>query len=128
MSADNFNMANRTRASIPRARFRAIKDRVLGSDYRLDLAFIGPKDIRKLNLVYRDRDEATDILSFPLSRAEGEILISPAEARKEAKRFGRPYDGFVAFLFIHGCVHLKGHGHGATMEGIEARIRKEFKV
>ncbi|MGC9605567.1 MAG: rRNA maturation RNase YbeY [Minisyncoccia bacterium] len=127
MSA-HFDIINRTRASIPRARFRAIKDSVLGSDYRLDLAFIGSGDIRKLNLTYRNKDEATDVLSFPISRTEGEICISPTEARKEARRFGRSYENFVALLFIHGCVHLKGYAHGATMERMEARIRRAFKV
>jgi probable rRNA maturation factor len=127
MSAD-FNIINETRANIPRARFRAIKDLALGRGFRLNLIFASAKDIRKMNLTYRDRDEATDILSFPVSDDEGEIYISLSEARKEAKRFGRPYENFIAFLFIHGCVHLKGHGHGATMERVEARIRKAFKV
>jgi probable rRNA maturation factor len=125
MSA-GFDIVNRTRASIPRARFRAVKDAVLGPDYRLDLVFTGSAEIRKLNLTYRNKDRATDILSFPLSKTEGEIFISPAEARKEARRFGRAYPSFIVFLFIHGCFHLKGYDHGATMERMEARIRKAF--
>jgi probable rRNA maturation factor len=70
----------------------------------------------------------TDILSFPLSENEGEIYINPATARKEAKKFDRPYDNFILFLLIHGLVHLKGYEHGAIMESIETRFRKKFKV
>ncbi|MDB5238725.1 MAG: hypothetical protein JWO00_60 [Candidatus Parcubacteria bacterium] len=121
-------MTNETHASIPRVRFSAIKDAALGSDYKLNLIFTTPAKIRKLNKIYRNIDKPTDILSFPLSDTEGEIYISPTETRKEAKNFDRSYENFMAFLFIHGCVHLIGHDHGATMEHIEANIRKEFKV
>jgi probable rRNA maturation factor len=121
-------MTNETRASIPRVRFSAIKDAALGSNYSLNLVFTSPAKIKKLNLIYRGKDKPTDILSFPLSNKEGEMYICPSETRKEAKNFDRKYENFMAFLFIHGCVHLKGHDHGATMERIEANIRKKFGV
>ena len=121
-------MTNETRATIPRVRFSSIKDAVLGKKYKLNLIFTAPPKIRKLNNIYRGIDKATDILSFPLSASEGEVYISPSETRKEAKNFDRPYENFMAFLFIHGCVHLKGHDHSATMERIEAKFRKQFKV
>ncbi len=123
-----FSITNETRASIPRVRFSAIKDAVLGASYELDLIFTVPTKMKKLNLIYRDKNISTDILSFPLGKNEGEIYISPSDARKMAKDFDRAYENFIAFLFIHGCVHLKGHDHGATMERIEADIRKRFKV
>ena len=124
-----FSIVNETRASkLASARFRAIKNAALGIDYHLNLIFTTPARIRKLNLIYRDKDEPTDILSFPLSKNEGEIYICRSEARKEAKKFDRPYANFIEFLFIHGCVHLKGYEHGATMESIEAKLRKRFKV
>jgi ssRNA-specific RNase YbeY (16S rRNA maturation enzyme) len=45
-----------------------------------------------------------------------------------AKDFDRSYENFIYFLFIHGCVHLKGYDHGSTMERIEAKFRKEFGI
>ncbi len=45
-----------------------------------------------------------------------------------AKEFERPYDNFLIFLFIHGCVHLKGYDHGAKMEKVEEKFRKKFKI
>ena len=125
----SFSIVNETRAGIPvEARFRAIKKAALGTDYDLSLIFTTSARIRKLNLIYRDKDNATDILSFPISKKEGEIYICQSEARKEAKNFDRPYANFILFLFIHGCVHLKGYGHGATMESIEAKLRKKFGI
>ena len=47
---------------------------------------------------------------------------------KEAIKFDRSYENFLAFIFIHGCVHLKGYDHGGTMEDIEIKVRNKFKV
>lgn len=123
-----FTLINKTNATLPRVAFRAIAEEVLGTKYKLNLIIVGPEEIRKLNLIYRNRDEATDILSFPLSDNEGEIYICPSEARMEAKKFDRPYNNFIPFLFIHGCVHLKGYDHSSTMERIEVKLRKKFGI
>lgn len=121
-------LTNETRAAMPRAIFRAIADAALPADYKLSVVFTGPAVMKKYNLMYRDKNVPTDILSFPLSKKEGEIYICPAEARREASKFDRSYANFIKFLFIHGCVHLKGYDHGVTMENIEADIRRKFKV
>ncbi len=123
-----FTLANKTKAQIPNLPFRAIKEASLGKNYSLTVTFVSPAHIKKLNFQYRNIDEATDILSFPLSKKEGEIYISPTESRKEAKKFDRNYANFMAFLFIHGCVHLKGYDHGGTMERVETQIRKKFGI
>jgi rRNA maturation RNase YbeY len=109
-------------------KFQKIKDKILGKDYDLSWAFISPEEIQKMNLTYRKMDKPTDILSFPLSETEGEIYLCEEEARKEAVNFDRDYANFIDFLFIHGCVHLKGYDHGSTMERIEAKFRKEFGI
>jgi probable rRNA maturation factor len=109
-------------------RFKEIKDKILGKDYDLSWAFITPKEIQKLNLTYRNLNKPTDILSFPLSKTVGELYICKSESRKEARKFDRDYENFIDFIFIHGCVHLKGYDHGSTMERIEAKFRKEFGI
>ena len=48
--------------------------------------------------------------------------------RKEAKKFDREFKNFIQFLFIHGCVHLKGFTHGSRMESEEVKFRKQFGV
>lgn len=123
-----FSITKETEINIPNIKFEKIKDSALGKDYDLSLIFTDQKKMKKLNLIYRDKNSPTDILSFPISDNEGEIYISLEEARKEARKFDRPYENFIAFLFIHGCVHLKGHDHGSTMESIEAKLREQFKV
>ena len=108
--------------------FKDIKMAVLGKSYVLSFSFMGPKAIQKLNLIYRNKNKPTDILSFPLSKNEGEIFICKSEARNEAKKFDLPFDKFITYLFIHGCVHLKGYDHGAKMEAVESQFRKKFGI
>jgi probable rRNA maturation factor len=109
-------------------KFEEIKETILGSKYELSFVFVSAKKIRALNKTYRNIDRATDILSFPLSKNSGEILICKSETRKMMAEFGRTYDNFLAFLFIHGCVHLKGFDHGTKMEKVEEKFRKLFRV
>ncbi len=124
----HFRLINETRGKTPPFSFEKVKVAILGKRYDLILIVTSPARIKKLNTIYRDKEIVTDILSFPLSETEGEIYICPGEAKKEAKRFGRTYENFFAYLFIHGCAHLKGYDHGSTMDGIEAQIRRKFGV
>jgi len=116
------------KAKIPRLVFLRMKDAVLGKKYDLSVAIVRGDKRRELNRHWRDKDEPTDILSFPLSESEGEIYICLEETRKEAVKFDRAYDNFLLFLFIHGLVHLKGYDHGAIMESIEIKFRKKFGI
>ncbi|MFA6459271.1 MAG: rRNA maturation RNase YbeY [Candidatus Paceibacterota bacterium] len=122
------SIANTTEEAIPNVNYKAIKEAALGLAYELNVVISTPEDIKKLNLIYRNKNEATDILSFPLSSDIGEMYMCPEEARKEAKKFDREYENFFAFLFIHGCAHLKGYDHSDTMEVFEAKLRKKFRI
>lgn len=124
----HFKIVREAGAAPGRAPFRAIKEAALGKSYRLTLIFTSPARIRKWNRIYRGKNRATDILSFPVSKSEGEIYMCLSEARKEAKKFRHAPGNFILFLFIHGLVHLKGYDHGATMERIETKIRVKFGI
>jgi probable rRNA maturation factor len=124
----NFHIVNKAQINIPALKFRLIKEATLGKTYDLNVIFTTPARIMKLNKIYRDINKPTDILSFPISKNEGEIYLCLNEARKEAKKFDRPFENFVLFLFIHGCVHLKGYDHSSTMNSIEKKFRKKFGV
>lgn len=108
--------------------FDQIKKAILGEKYELSLVFVSAKKMQELNRIYRNINKPTDILSFPLSKNSGEILICKSETRKMMKEFGRSYENFLAFLFIHGCVHLKGFDHSPKMEKVEEKFRKLFKI
>ncbi len=119
---------NTTKKKTPVISFNKIKQFVLNEDYELSLVFIGDKLSRKLNKQYRKIGRPTNILTFPLSKDEGEIFINLNLAKKQSFRFDKSYNKFIGFLFIHGLLHLKGYEHSSKMEGEEERIRKKFNL
>lgn len=116
----------RKNGTIPSLPFLPIKETILGKSYDLTLVFCTPKESEERNKAYRGKDHPTNILSFPLSKNEGEIYISLSVARRDAKKFDLSYEKFLHLLFIHGCLHLKGHDHGSTMEKLEDSYLRKF--
>ncbi len=107
-----------------------MKDEILGKGekYELSVAVVGTKRIRTINKKYRNIDKPTDILSFPISKNVGQIFINPEYSKREAGKFDRQFANFLYFLFIHGCVHLRGHDHSPKMDKLEENYRKHFKI
>ncbi|HVZ75712.1 MAG TPA: rRNA maturation RNAse YbeY [Candidatus Paceibacterota bacterium] len=113
---NNFSLINKTRGKTPRVPFDKIKDAVLGPKYELSLAFIPPAQMLEITRRTKRKDHVSNVLSFPLSKTSGEILICP--------RAAEPFS--VEYLFIHGLFHLKGLKHGATMERNEREVLARF--
>ena len=117
-----------TKGTPPRVPFARYKNVVLGETYELSLVFIGIQRMRSLNKKYRNKDTATDILSFPYSGKEGEIFLNLAECKRSARLHNKDLVDFLAYIFIHGCLHLKGFSHGSTMEDAERRFIKRLHI
>ena len=117
-----------TTANLPTGRFQKIAAAILGPDYQLSLTFIGSTRARSLNQATRLKDYVPNVLSFPLGDAVGEMFICPAVAQKEAKEFDLSRNGHIAFLFIHGLLHLKGYPHGDQMEKLEEKYLRKFNI
>ena len=124
----NLEITNKSKGRLPSLPFGQIKKTILGDQYNLSLVFVTKAQILELNKNYRKINKPTDILSFPLSKKTGEIFICMTEAKKEMIKFDRTYDNFIAFLFIHGLIHLRGYDHGDKMEKLEKKFRKKFKI
>tara|TARA_B100002051_G_C16744591_1_gene646651 strand:- start:5379 stop:5810 length:432 start_codon:yes stop_codon:yes gene_type:complete len=108
--------------------FDDIKRKILGAKYELSLVFVGSKRATALNKEYRNKTYSPNVLSFPLDEQTGEIFICPEVSQRECKKFNLSPNGYIAFLFIHGCLHLKGHDHGDTMDKLEQKYLKTFKI
>ncbi|MBI3888620.1 rRNA maturation RNase YbeY [Candidatus Nomurabacteria bacterium] len=106
--------------------FEKIKNDILGKKYSLSIAYVNQKTSKELNKKYRGKNKPTNILSFPLLKNKGEIVLCPDIIKKEAKNFGRTFPKFLGFLVIHGMLHLDGMEHGSTMEEREAKYDKKY--
>ncbi len=127
MSA-NFSLSSTIKRPYPRHNYQDIKEAVLGKKYELSLVFVGLKRARQINLSTRKKDYSPNVLSFPLSEASGEIYLCPEISYPKAKDYGFTKDGYIAFLFIHGLLHLQGHDHGPKMETLEKKFVRRFNI
>jgi probable rRNA maturation factor len=116
----------RKNGELPHLPYKEIATEILGAEYTLTIIFCTPEESRDRNATYRNKDYATNILSFPLGDNEGEIYISLSIARRDAKKFNLSYREFLHLLLVHGCLHLKGYDHGSTMEELEQTYFKKF--
>jgi len=94
-----------------------IKNQVLGEKYDLSFSYAKSDEMSRLNKLYRKKDYSANVLSFPLSENEGEILINKKYQRNAGLSF---------YLFIHSLLHLSGLKHSKKMDEKELEIMKEF--
>lgn len=101
--------------------------------WEISLVFAGARRAQQLNVALRNKSYAPNVLSYETTTNarhsalhSGEIIICPEIAKKQAPDYGMPYKAFIAYLFIHGLLHLKGHPHGATMERKERELMTRF--
>jgi probable rRNA maturation factor len=123
---EEISVVNKTKGKLPSLPFVLMKNDILGKDYLLSIAFISKAKSKSLNNIYRKKNKSTNILSFPLSKSKGEILICPSVVRTEIKKFGRTFRELLGFLVIHGMLHLKGMKHSSTMERREKKYDQKY--
>lgn len=121
------SVTNTTRNPIPRVSFAVVAKSILGPTYSLSVVIVTPAKIKTLNRVYRNKNTSTDILSFDITKSEGELYISMPDVKKKSSAFGLSPDDYFKYLLIHGMVHLKGFDHGKKMDALERKFCKKFK-
>lgn len=92
----------------------------------VSVAFVTNEKIKELNKKYRNKDEATDVLSFPIDEEIlGDIIISAERAAAQAKEYGHSLKRELAYLTVHGILHLFGYDHHNKEEKSEMRQKEE---
>lgn len=84
----------------------------------ISLLLTDDETIQELNKNYRNKDKPTDVLSFPMDddKILGDIVISIDTAYKQASNVDIDIEREVAFLYIHGLLHLLGYDHETSIE------------
>ena len=89
--------------------------------------------IHELNRQYRNKDKPTDVLSFPLADEVcptllGDVVISIATARRQARQRKRAFADELRALLIHGILHLLGYDHEVSDSEAVRMRRKEREL
>ena len=103
--------------------------------HNVSVAFISEREMKKLNLHHRGKNFVTDVLSFTLDNEDyfGEILLSYEQARRQAKEMKHSVRDEIAFLMVHGLLHVFGFDHERETEAkkmfsLQTRILKKLHI
>ncbi len=124
----NFSITNTTKGRIPVLPFFKMKELALPKNYTLSLVIVGDTRSQRLNEQYRGKNYIPNVLSFPLDKYTGEIVLNLRQARREHAAREESYEYFVALLIVHGMLHLKGMQHGSTMEKREQQLLSKLNI
>ena len=113
----------------------SLRELELPDDAEVSVVFVDDAAIMNLNREYRGKDAPTDVLSFAQQEGEelidaygapvlGDIVISLERAVEQAESFQHSLERELAFLLVHGLLHLVGYDHDEEFRG-EMRDRQE---
>ncbi|HLS99884.1 MAG TPA: rRNA maturation RNase YbeY [Acholeplasma sp.] len=91
----------------------------IDEEKNMQVIFVSADEIREINRTYRNKDYATDVISFPNDEdpeSFGDIFINLEKAFEQAAEYGHSYEREVGFLAVHGYLHLKGYDHHTPEE------------
>jgi|SRR3989344_3298774 len=128
LSQGKTSITKLTKGKLPSLPLKDIKEIILGKNYELSITFVGRKLSEEINKKYRKKNKPTDILSFPLSKKSGELIINLEQVRLSASFEKKNYLKYLGYIVIHGLLHLKGLDHSSTMERKEDQIKNRFNL
>ena len=125
----NVQDASRARGTPTPARFREWVRAAATGKSEITVRLVGKAEAKRLNLAYRGKAYATNVLSFEYAPGSGDIVLCPAVIAREALEQGKPLERHYAHLTVHGVLHLRGYDHerapqASRMERAEIRILK----
>ncbi|WP_309109550.1 rRNA maturation RNase YbeY [Pseudomonas sp. Q2-TVG4-2] len=109
------------------------------ADSELTIRLVDEAEGRELNRTWRQKDYATNVLSFPADVPDelldipllGDLVICVPVVEREAAEQGKAPQAHWAHLVIHGCLHLLGYDHidddeAEEMESLERQLLAEL--
>ncbi|GAB4519452.1 MAG: rRNA maturation RNase YbeY [Roseibium sp.] len=119
----------------------AVGDLDVLDNSEVSLLFTDDAAIRKLNARWRDKDKATNVLSFPGSDPDGDlygpllgdIVIARETVLREADDMGIEVSDHISHLIVHGLLHLFDYDHqendeAEVMESLEKAILASIDI
>jgi len=105
-------------------------------DKIINLIFVSNKEMTEINRRYLKRNYPTNVLAFSLATGEfgdinpdilGDIVISVDRAYSDACQSGIEFNDELAFLIIHGTLHLLNYDHGNARSKRTQQMKKKEK-
>lgn len=126
-------------AAIKRAVDAVLSEEELHGDFEISVSFVTNEEIKELNREYRNVDNETDVLSFPMNEEFdgvtilGDIVISTQKIIEQASDYNHSLEREMSYLTVHSMLHLLGYDHMCSdekshMREKEKEIMKKLKI
>ena len=105
--------------------------------WETSILLVDDRQIKVINKKYLHRNRPTDVISFSQIEGEfghintrllGDVVISVETARRQAKEASTTLQYEIAFLLIHGILHLLGYDHESSAEKAREMKVKEKEL
>jgi len=119
----------------------AMKVEQINKYYEVSVVFVSKEKIQEINRTYRGIDRVTDVISFALFDNEDDIVFEDEEEeittlgdificldvmKEQAKEYGHSEKRELAFLAVHGLLHLLGYDHDTNEKEREMFAKQEL--
>jgi probable rRNA maturation factor len=123
--------AARHRAALPRHSVARWIRHALESDAEITVRIVGSDEGQALNRDYRQKDYATNVLTFDYTRAPlvtADLVLCAPVIAKEAKDNKKTLRDHYAHLLVHGTLHAQGYDHETSSKDAEAMEAREVEI
>ena len=123
--------AARHRAALSRHSVSRWIRHALDSDAEITVRIVGSEEGQALNLEYRQKAYATNVLTFDYTRVPlvtADLVLCAPVVAKEAKENKKNLRDHYAHLLVHGVLHAQGHEHETNSRDAEAMEALEVKI
>lgn len=119
------------RAALARHKVRRWMRHALERDAEITVRIVDEAEGRALNRDYRDKDYATNVLTFDYGEDQplvaDLVLCAPVVAREAAQQ-GRSLQAHYAHLIVHGTLHAQGWDHETSAADAQAMEARETQI
>ncbi len=86
----------------------------------INIIFLDNKQIKDINLEYRNKNYPTDVISFPFKDKKklygGDVFISIEKVKENARKYGGSLKNELKRILVHGVLHILGYDHIKTKQ------------
>ena len=118
------------------------EEKMIDTKMMVTITLTNDENIKKINKQYRNIDNKTDVLSFPMFERDelenkiknrlfeyedvlGDIVISIPKVEEQAKEYGHSFERELSYMIVHGFYHLMGYDHIKEEDKKEMRPKEE---
>ena len=127
----DFKDAARHRAALSRHRVTRWIRHALESDAEITVRIVGLEEGQALNRDYRQKDCATNVLTFDYSKAQlvtADLVLCAPVVFKEAKENKKTLHDHYAHLLVHGTLHAQGYDHETSAADADTMEAHEITI